>query len=541
MQQLRKQMEEVQMMKKNCGEAPVKTQGTNGKHRERAANEIITEFLKIVQTPDQLDQGSSQEATSETSEKHSEAALVNVDRDLDRSVSTSPRYTTTQEHTVEKPLTQVVRVLSPATERSPRQPAPSQTKLDTQTDLPDRTIRPGSPRFPTPMKHRESAPAVPSFHSPSPCERPSRHSVAEPEMCGGTQDLKRCDNCGRRFNPKSFEKHRAVCQSVFGKPAREGQEAAPPQRSRASQARVERVPTAGAVGGVSPASNPVRVSSVTAPCSRATPSSDASKPVPEAPKPVVLSDGGRQSLWPCPHCGRSFRQGALETHAAVCQSVFPTHDTRPRARTPPRSQSPRFRCRDGERPNSRSVSPLPLDGLQNQSREHLELQADPSKGSNTPMLQMWRSTSEHAIGSPTFSDRCRHHPTGWNIANPSTQVTPGNGWEGLHAGGPPRRMLSSPQRGLEQDPGSQTPTYALPTAGCADADIRAFCQERVTRLERARMNMKRGQVGENKADMASWTPRAWPMVQRSTSVEGVAPPRAAPMIVVSAQGIWFEK
>eukprot|EP00927_Polykrikos_kofoidii_P019687 TRINITY_DN19226_c0_g3_i2.p1 TRINITY_DN19226_c0_g3~~TRINITY_DN19226_c0_g3_i2.p1 ORF type:complete len:712 (+),score=150.36 TRINITY_DN19226_c0_g3_i2:119-2137(+) len=48
-----------------------------------------------------------------------------------------------------------------------------------------------------------------------------------------------------------------------------------------------------------------------------------------------------QQLQPCPHCFRSFRPSALETHAKVCRSVFPMYDTRP-GRQSSRSTSPSF-------------------------------------------------------------------------------------------------------------------------------------------------------------------------------------------------------
>lgn len=272
--------------------------------------------------------------------------------------------------------------------------------------------------------------------------------------------LRTCDDCGRRFNPASFEKHRQVCRSVFGKssrtpfesqtqrlrslpvPSRErevysgsgtppkpssfeglsrspssGVEAphlvsrdlssspagtrctasasaflaavgAPPPlpgtadgpataalapatgprlssvvgggasrklstRSARSSAGSATVPlggsggSSGAVEGGSAASGAAPGSASPPATSKATsltgPAHEDSSPAGAggasggSPGAVAPGSGATRltspvrPLQPCPFCGRSFRQAAFEKHTRVCQSVFPSRDSRDRS------------------------------------------------------------------------------------------------------------------------------------------------------------------------------------------------------------------
>jgi len=183
-----------------------------------------------------------------------------------------------------------------------------------------------------------------------------------------TRGLKICEDCGRRFNPSSFEKHRAVCRSVFGKPRTpfESQiQRMASQRSLASREQGAPSPqltvTAVSCAPQQPAQNtrgevPFGAHSVEVPAA----SSSAPKPLSrKVGERLPLKSGGSlranyatlpgsdqemplgslspgtnpgrrlsptRPLQTCPFCGRSFRAAAFDTHTKVCQSVFPSHE-----------------------------------------------------------------------------------------------------------------------------------------------------------------------------------------------------------------------
>lgn len=124
-----------------------------------------------------------------------------------------------------------------------------------------------------------------------------------PPKCA--EELRMCQHCGRKFNPVSLEKHKAVCQSVFRRKS--------PGRSRPS----------------SPPKSHSALERSSQPSSTAT---------------TRCGSTGPWATKPCPHCGRVFRLSAYSTHVNVCQSVFPTHDTR----QCPRSPRARLRARSRE-------------------------------------------------------------------------------------------------------------------------------------------------------------------------------------------------
>ena len=182
-------------------------------------------------------------------------------------------------------------------------------------------------------------------------------------MCGpqaSSSNLKVCEDCGRRFNPASFEKHRAVCRSVFGKSNRTPFESssqrlrALPQPAQPNSRRQRGVSSPPGEGNSPRAprrnSKTGTMNAVVAPddLSLAPP---ASPPPPPAPPPPPVppatnlgqssnasgaNGGGTRSgqsvprkltspmrpLETCPHCERSFRAAALEKHVKVCQKAF---------------------------------------------------------------------------------------------------------------------------------------------------------------------------------------------------------------------------
>eukprot|EP00931_Biecheleriopsis_adriatica_P091113 TRINITY_DN6500_c0_g2_i1.p1 TRINITY_DN6500_c0_g2~~TRINITY_DN6500_c0_g2_i1.p1 ORF type:complete len:1162 (+),score=210.33 TRINITY_DN6500_c0_g2_i1:107-3592(+) len=182
-------------------------------------------------------------------------------------------------------------------------------------------------------------------------------------------ELLACEDCGRRFNPASLEKHRAVCRSVFGgknsrstfeshtqrlrgvkagshTPPRplDGQEVVAQGKSKPAPAAAQDVPR------VAPAAAPRRRARVAAVVEASTADSTPTSSSSTGParqfsgqvhaaaakdrsagaaniSPRGVSPMRSNDLCPCPHCGRSFRPAVVEKHVKVCQSVFPTHDT----------------------------------------------------------------------------------------------------------------------------------------------------------------------------------------------------------------------
>eukprot|EP00434_Breviolum_minutum_P008914 symbB.v1.2.007860.t1/scaffold448.1/size203282/12 len=157
-----------------------------------------------------------------------------------------------------------------------------------------------------------------------------------------------CEDCGRRFNPASLEKHRAVCRSVFGKTRStfESQnqrlrgetasenEASTPAPRRRHQAVLE-VQTCGNVLSQIHAKICIPKAKVeTQPVAHAF----AFAPTPSAPRAVEVGERSSKGavsprrasreldLQPCPHCKRSFRPAVVDKHVKVCKSVFHAHD-----------------------------------------------------------------------------------------------------------------------------------------------------------------------------------------------------------------------
>ncbi|CAJ1427070.1 unnamed protein product [Effrenium voratum] len=153
-----------------------------------------------------------------------------------------------------------------------------------------------------------------------------------------------CEDCGRRFNPASLEKHRAVCRSVFGKTRstfeshhqrlRGVPEKTPSEVKRraweATPQPVATTPTTASSGSSGP--RPEKREAAIASCEAA---------IAQLRAGAIESNGRAKGavarepkdLQPCPHCGRSFRPNVVEKHVKVCQSVFPSHDTSFKRRT----------------------------------------------------------------------------------------------------------------------------------------------------------------------------------------------------------------
>mmetsp|Transcript_5196 Transcript_5196/g.12504 ORF Transcript_5196/g.12504 Transcript_5196/m.12504 type:complete len:929 (-) Transcript_5196:158-2944(-) len=185
-----------------------------------------------------------------------------------------------------------------------------------------------------------------------------------------TQHLLVCEDCGRRFNPASFEKHRPVCRSVFGKPSRRPFEsqsqrlrALHPEvgsglRARSQDSDMSLQPHQVPVPARPPSAlDPGHLEVAATADDSFTAQSRSEGQGPQAVAPSIHSGGGSlttpsagslkrlispiRPLATCPHCGRSFNPGALEKHVAVCLRVFasPTAASDPARRDPRRQRA----------------------------------------------------------------------------------------------------------------------------------------------------------------------------------------------------------
>eukprot|EP00930_Biecheleria_cincta_P005337 TRINITY_DN10625_c0_g1_i1.p1 TRINITY_DN10625_c0_g1~~TRINITY_DN10625_c0_g1_i1.p1 ORF type:complete len:839 (-),score=134.41 TRINITY_DN10625_c0_g1_i1:68-2584(-) len=165
----------------------------------------------------------------------------------------------------------------------------------------------------------------------------------------GHMELIACDNCGRRFNPASLEKHRNVCRSVFGGQSKRSPFESHQQRLRELRGNSTPPPQPPPRHTAEPDARrrhrtsmnvPVPKSSYALTRTIGTSSSSSSlmqftgqTDETAGPTVKVIATSSRESpcsrssdLVPCPHCKRSFRPAVVEKHAKVCQSVFPSHD-----------------------------------------------------------------------------------------------------------------------------------------------------------------------------------------------------------------------
>mmetsp|Transcript_103492 Transcript_103492/g.163360 ORF Transcript_103492/g.163360 Transcript_103492/m.163360 type:complete len:1044 (-) Transcript_103492:77-3208(-) len=337
-------------------------------------------------------------------------------------------------------------------------------------------------------------------------------------------DLKICEDCGRRFNPASFEKHRAVCRTVFGKRDRapfESQRqrlrslqvglAVSPLRNRAPS-RETLYPSVGEGGATSSfgakGNTARKTSSGLSPKAGFLPSSSlqvgSAVESPEA-SAHILEDSSRdcisiglmptrltspqRPLMPCPHCGRSFRQAALDKHVKVCQRVFPTHD----ARTDQRYvyDSRRHRLKGTACEAYSSISPSRLCGDR--------------ACSSTPPIAFPPRTRGRSPKAPlvrTFSES--HIPASCASSSTSPVAPSATASDMLHF--PWRHeveekekvdqfgcLMDSRADGLEATWKSTASSIEahLRSASPEDCkDVRRFLEERRGKLERARLDMK---------------------------------------------------
>lgn len=234
--------------------------------------------------------------------------------------------------------------------------------------------------------------------------RPSKIASGDGEASPSASQagLKICEDCGRRFNPSSFEKHRLVCRSVFGKssrspfesqsqrlralpvsttpprprpvsPPRGSPDRPDPSDSRSATmlaarraARQQQSPQPQQTQPMQPVHQQQRTAGSASPLpSRGQGAGDVPTSGAEEAAPLCAPGGGlsapnaagrhrltspSRALEQCPHCKRSFRPGALDKHVKICQSVFPTNDPRAGA---PRQPNPLGRPPD-RRPRPRA-------------------------------------------------------------------------------------------------------------------------------------------------------------------------------------------
>lgn len=276
---------------------------------------------------------------------------------------------------------------------------------------------------------------------------------SEPSQSGAA-GLKVCEDCGRRFNPASFEKHRAVCRSVFGGKSTRTPFESSSQRLRSLPVRqAETPPRRGAseLSSLRESFLPGREGPPPPPRALSPPKQDISPvvgaetgavspghgatPAPPAPAQVSRERGApSRSLQMCPFCSRSFRPAAFEKHTKVCQSVFPKHDHGVDQKYVYDSRRHRLKGTPFEaygRPDRKtSVSPSPCDRAASSTPpQPPRVTFAPSSAQNTvqgrgssrsPKMQLRRSVSESQIPA---SSRSMSMPAAARSASPVMPAT----------------------------------------------------------------------------------------------------------------------
>jgi len=391
---------------------------------------------------------------------------------------------------------------------------------------------------------------------------PARSASEADMMSGGNlgaKGLKVCEDCGRRFNPASFEKHRTVCRSVFGKPNR-AQFESHTQRLRSLQSSLDTSPTRASSPGwdcppcghrsVSPCSPPqpsleARAEVPPSPQSTESPTSAANSSIPKSmatrkaqprmpPRTAAASYGalpgsgqvplpskswaeqfrggeepplGSSSpagakrllspcrpLLPCPHCGRSFRAAAFDTHMKVCQSVFPSHDSRAEQRYVYDSRRHRMKgtAFEAYNPNSTSPSPPALG----ERASSVTPPQPPRTSGQLPMAAV--SNAPHNVGrgsSPSPKMQFRRSVSECQL--PAETAIGRSPSPNRHSGA----AANEAKADRFASEASQEPEAEA--ASSQSDDLRAFMEDRRGRLERARFGHKMTQRPEYSALLGS--------------------------------------
>lgn len=294
-----------------------------------------------------------------------------------------------------------------------------------------------------------------------------------------------CEDCGRRFNPASLEKHRAVCRSVFGKTrstfesqnqrlrgvketASENEASTPAPRRRHQavlEAKVETQPVAHAFAFAPTLSAP-----------RAVEVGERSSKGAVSPRRASRE----LDLQPCPHCKRSFRPAVVDKHVKVCKSVFHAHDPK---RNPNNGREQRnTKTFEAAAPGDAKVKAKPTP------RNQLEVeQVKVDVSESVPM---------------TFGDQgCEPASPIWSLAFevPEVQAV-GRAKDGLDIWEQEVeeaiQAMSEPTQDISL---MNTPSSGIPRQFLQDAvgasPLKGSCrslEERSTLLERARLGMKMG-------------------------------------------------
>lgn len=294
---------------------------------------------------------------------------------------------------------------------------------------------------------------------------PCRSLVSAAEM-----QLIPCEDCGRRFNPASLEKHRAVCRNVFGKTRStfesqnqrlrgvKSQEAS--ENSEASRRRHRAV-----LETKVEVHQPAVAATVTSRAAEA--ETPAERKAGTSPRRATRES----ELQPCQHCQRSFRPAALDKHVKVCQSVFPSHDAKRNFQNSRDHRNAKGHTSEVESKvikATNSTPPRVRPKVAEQAKEKVEREVPES----TPMIF---GGEQAEPGSPI-----------WSLA-----------FEAPEAAGEPARGLDVWEQEVEEAIQAMSepiqdvsPTM---TPGCPASASSSCLQERATLLERARLGMKMGQ------------------------------------------------
>ena len=154
-----------------------------------------------------------------------------------------------------------------------------------------------------------------------------------PEYADAADSLVPCPTCGRKFKIGSLDRHVAVCQKVFKQKrkkfetqskrwSQEGiaQEMKENLRQQKREARRGKRGADAAAKGKSGAKWRQKSSAFREAMRQnklIKESEKSGKPLP----PMQMSSAPDPDLMPCPHCGRTFSQQALERHAPRCEKI----------------------------------------------------------------------------------------------------------------------------------------------------------------------------------------------------------------------------
>jgi len=333
--------------------------------------------------------------------------------------------------------------------------------------VPKSPTNPEERLLPQPKKAavEDRIPKSPVLSESAPC----RSLVSAAEM-----QLIPCEDCGRRFNPASLEKHRAVCRNVFGKTRStfesqnqrlRGVKEAASENNEAASRRRHRAVLETKVEVHQPA-----VATVTSRAAEAETPAERSAKAGTSPRRAIRES----ELQPCQHCQRSFRPAALDKHVKVCQSVFPSHDAKRNVQNSRDHRNAKGHTSEVESKVIRATNSTPprvRPKVAEQAKDKVERFVPES----TPMI--FGEPGEPAEpGSPI-----------WSLAfeAPEAAREPANGldvWE--------QEVEEAIQ--AMSEPIQDVSPLTMGPAGCPSASSSCL-QERATLLERARLGMKMGQ------------------------------------------------